>query len=153
MCLKVVQQLARHDQESICQLHCVETSSLQVSQYFANEVHQVLNLTVATRLLSFNYNSCAGHIVHSRYIELQNFMCCRTSWGLGATRVGAEIKYRLSSLKASYASLVHWNLSSFFRCLKKGSPLTSSLDMNLLRAVMHLVSFGLHGGFQAASYS
>jgi hypothetical protein len=34
----------------------------------------MLNLTVATRLLSFNYNCCADHIVSRRYIELQKFM-------------------------------------------------------------------------------
>jgi hypothetical protein len=65
--------------------------------------------------------------------------------------VGGEVKYRLSSSKASYTYLVHWNLSFCLRSLKEGTPLTPSLDMNLLKCAMHPVnlctSWRLLGGF------
>jgi hypothetical protein len=48
MCLKVLRQLARHDQQSVCQLCYVEIPSLRVAQYITDEVHLVLNLMVAT---------------------------------------------------------------------------------------------------------
>jgi hypothetical protein len=62
-------------------------------------------------------------------------------WGSGATKVGGVVKYFLRSSKTSCASLVHWNLSYFLRSLKKGSPLTLSREMNLLRATIHPVNF------------
>jgi hypothetical protein len=40
----------------------------------SDEVHRVLNLTGAAQHLSFNDNHCADHIVHSIYVEQQNFM-------------------------------------------------------------------------------
>jgi hypothetical protein len=55
--------------------------------------------------------------------------------------VGGVDRYYLSSSKASCAFLAHWNLSCILTSLKKGSPLTLSLEMNLLRDVMHPVSF------------
>jgi hypothetical protein len=54
--------------------------------------------------------------------------------------VGGVVRYFLSS-KASSASLVHWNLSCFLRSLKKGSPLTPSHEMNLLKVAIHPVNF------------
>jgi hypothetical protein len=54
---------------------------------------------------------------------------------------GWVVKYFFRFLKASYASLVHWNLSYFFRSLKIGSPLMPSCEMNLLMAVIHPVNF------------
>jgi hypothetical protein len=55
--------------------------------------------------------------------------------------VGGVVRYCLSSSMASCASLVYWNLSCFLRSLKKESPLMPSLEMNLLKAVMHPMSF------------
>jgi hypothetical protein len=55
--------------------------------------------------------------------------------------VGGEVKYFLRSLKASCTSLVHWNMSYFFRSLKIGSPLTPSHEIILLRSAMHPVNF------------
>ena len=45
------------------------------------------------------------------------------------------------STNALFASGVRWNLSCFLSCLKKSKPHPPSRDMNLLRAVVHLVSF------------
>jgi hypothetical protein len=76
---------------------------------------------------------------------------CKLLWGARATRVGGVVTYFFKSSKASYASLVHWNLSYFLRSLKKGSPLMPSHEMKLLKEAMHLVNFytswRLSGGF------
>jgi hypothetical protein len=69
--------------------------------------------------------------------EMQSY---KDSWGYGATRVGGVVKYFLRSLKASCASLVHWNFSRFLRGLKKGSPLTPSREINLLLAAIHPIN-------------
>jgi hypothetical protein len=55
--------------------------------------------------------------------------------------MGGIVKYFLGSSKASYTSLVHWNLSCFFSSLKKGAPLTSSREMNMLRVAIHPINF------------
>jgi hypothetical protein len=55
--------------------------------------------------------------------------------------VGGVVKYILRSSKASCASLAPWNLSYFWRSLKKGSPLMPSREMNLLREAIHSVHF------------
>jgi hypothetical protein len=55
--------------------------------------------------------------------------------------VGGVVKYFFTSLKASCASWVHKNLSCFLSSLKKGSPLTPSHEMNLLKVAMHLINF------------
>jgi hypothetical protein len=65
--------------------------------------------------------------------------------------VGGVVKYFFKSTKASWASYVDWNLSCVLRSLKKGCPLTSSHEMNLLKAPIHPVNFctsrRLSGGF------
>ena len=57
----------------------------------------------------------------------------------------------LSSWNALEASSFHSNLSDFLRSLNKGRPLSPSRLMNLLKAVMHPISFirsfSLLGGF------
>jgi hypothetical protein len=62
-------------------------------------------------------------------------------WGSGATRVGGVVRYFFKSSKSSCASQVHWNLSCFLRSIKKGTPLTPSREINLLKAVMHPINF------------
>jgi hypothetical protein len=66
---------------------------------------------------------------------------CKFLWGFGATKVGGVVRYFFKSSKASCASGVHWNLSYFLRILKKGSPLTPSRKMNLLKVAIHPVNF------------
>jgi hypothetical protein len=53
--------------------------------------------------------------------------------------VGGVVKYFFRSFKASCASLVHWNLSYFLSCLKKGSPLKPSCEMNLLKEAIDIM--------------
>jgi hypothetical protein len=55
--------------------------------------------------------------------------------------VARVVKYFLRSSKASCDSLVQWNSSYFLRSLKKGSPLTPSCEMHLLRVAIHPVNF------------
>jgi hypothetical protein len=66
---------------------------------------------------------------------------CKFLWSSEATRVGRVVRYFFNSLKASCASYVHWNLSCFLRSSNKGSPLTPSREINLLKAAMHPVNF------------
>jgi hypothetical protein len=66
---------------------------------------------------------------------------CKFLWGFRATKVGGVVRYFFKSSKASCASRVHWNLSYFLRILKKGSPLTPSRKMNLLKVAIHPINF------------
>jgi hypothetical protein len=75
--------------------------------HFVDKIDRVLDLAVGIRLLPPDDNHRTNHIACSRYVELQ------VSWGSRATRVAGVVKYFLISLRASCASLVHWNLSYF----------------------------------------
>jgi hypothetical protein len=107
---------------------------LRVAQYITDEVYEMLDLAVVVRLPSFNYNCCTNHIACSRYVKLHDFV------GLEGHDGGWASQVPFSS-NTTCASLVHWNLSYFLRSLKKGRPLMSSLEMNLLSAAMHPVNF------------
>jgi hypothetical protein len=109
--------------------------SFGVTQHFADEVDWILDLAVGVRLPTLDDDSCTNHIACSRYVKLYVFI---RFW---ATRVGGVVRYFFNSSKASCVSSVHWNLSYFFRSLKKGSPLTPSHKINLLKAAMHPVNF------------
>jgi hypothetical protein len=63
------------------------------------------------------------------------------SCGFRATRVGGVVRYFFKSSKASCASWVQWILTYFLRSLKKGSPLMSSHEVNLLKSAMHPINF------------
>jgi hypothetical protein len=52
----------------------VEIPSLSVTQDFADEIDQVLDLAVGTRLPSFDDNHCTNHVACSRYLKLQVFV-------------------------------------------------------------------------------
>jgi hypothetical protein len=110
-----------------------------VTQHFADEVDWILYLTVGVRLpRSMMITVLTTLLVADMY-------SCKFSWGFGATRVGVVVRYFFNSLKATCASGVHWNLSYFLRSLKKGSPLTSSHEINLLKAAMEALE-QLHFG-------
>jgi hypothetical protein len=114
---------------------------LGVPQHFPEKVYLVLDLAIGIRLPPFNDNGCSDHITCNRYVKLQILLGFRAYQGRWCSQI----------LKASCASCVHWNLSCFLRSLKNGSPLTSSREMNLLKAAIHSVNFWtawrLSGGF------
>jgi hypothetical protein len=58
----------------------------------------------------------------------------------GGFSTGGVVKNFFNASRASYASEVHWNLSTFLSNLLDGKPFSPSLDMNLLKAAMHPVS-------------
>jgi hypothetical protein len=66
---------------------------------------------------------------------------CNFLWGSGATMVGGVVRYFFKSSKAFCGSGVHYNLSYFLRSLKKGSPVTPSHEMNMLKAAIYPVNF------------
>jgi hypothetical protein len=55
--------------------------------------------------------------------------------------MGGVVKYFFKSSMAFCASWVHWNLSYFLSSLKKGSPLTPSRKINLLKVAMHPINY------------
>jgi hypothetical protein len=48
--------------------------SLGITQHFANEIDQVLDLVIGIRLLSFDDDYHSNHVVCSRYVKLQVFV-------------------------------------------------------------------------------
>jgi hypothetical protein len=110
-----------------------------VTQHFADEVDWILDLAVGVRLPPLDDDSCTNHIAYSGYVELQVFL------GFQGYQSGWDYQILLQIFK------VHWNLSCFLWILKKGSPLTLSHEINLLKAAMHPVNFctswRLSGGF------
>jgi hypothetical protein len=89
--LKVMGELARCDLQSINQFHDVEIPSLRVAQYFTDEVDQLLDLAVGTRLPSFDDDRRTNHIACSQYAELQGFMWFRGHQGGWGSQVFLEI--------------------------------------------------------------
>jgi hypothetical protein len=52
----------------------VEILGLQVTQYFTDEVYEMLDLAVALRFPLFNYNCHANHNACSECVTLQDFV-------------------------------------------------------------------------------
>jgi hypothetical protein len=62
----------------------VKILSFGVTQHFADEVNQILDLAVGVRLASFDDDSFTKHITCSRYVELQvfvGFQSYQSRWG------------------------------------------------------------------------
>ena len=65
----------------------------------------------------------------------------RFSLSVGVVSIGGDSRWCLKSSRVVLASFVHWNFPCPLRSLKKGSPRSPSLEMNLFNAAMHRVNF------------
>jgi hypothetical protein len=69
----------------------VKISNLGVTHYFTEEIDQLLDLVIGTRLHSFNDDHHTDHVTCSRYVELQGFMGFRGHQGEWGNQILHEV--------------------------------------------------------------
>jgi hypothetical protein len=88
-----------------------------------------------TLFRSLGYQHRADHLGGRGDVEQQGLLGCR------GHHAGGDVRKFFSSSSVRSASSVHWNLSDFFRSLKKGRPFSPSLLIKRPRATIISVSF------------
>jgi hypothetical protein len=84
---------------------------------------------------SLGYQHPANHLGGRGDVEQQGLLGCR------GTITGGDVRKVFSCSSARSTLSVHWNLSDFFRSLKKGRPFSPSLLIKRPRAAIIPVSF------------
>jgi hypothetical protein len=123
----------------------MKISSLGITHHLADEIDRVLDLAVGIQLPLFDNDCHTNHVACSRYVKLQILVGFRGHQGGWSSQILLQIIEDLLCL------LGPLELVLFLRSLKKGSPLTPSRKMHLLKAAKDPINFWtsrrLSGGF------